>query len=799
MNQNLKITNKTIVFAGGGTGGHIWPLISIARYIKKNLGARVIYFGVGTILERRKWRSERIRSVTIPSGKIRSYRSLWNIIDPLIVPLGTIKALFWLVAYRPAFVFGKGGYGMLPTAIAARFLGIKVISHESDIVLGKSNNKILDWGGMILTAFPVDLYNVDPQKCQRMRYVGMPVHPDFYYDKLNDKRKVKNTILVFGGSQGAERINKLVARMWGELSELGEVIHITGPNNFNRYKYMLKKQDKRIQNNISLHPEIDDLPAIISGASVVICRGGATSLWELATAETPAVVIPLPEASGDHQRLNALWLSQEFPWITVVEEKNILPSRVLGLIKSKLSLKIKDYEPSKLIMPSEALAETSQVIKEALTANYLKSSRHFHLIGSEGVSMKGIAKVLKQMGHKVTGSDITLGGHSTKNITPDIDAVIYSSAAATESAPGNIEIDTAKKKGIPVIKRSRFINLLINNKKIIAVSGMHGKSTVATMIAFILKKAGYDPSYFIGVPDDSGNEMGGSYWGRGGMVVVEACEYDRSFCDFNADILIITNIEKEHIDYFRGGLPEIEKSFSNFIERSRPSANLIAGRGESVEKVISEVESDRPDVKIIKPNIPQNIKRNEFLIFGDHNFIDASLAIATTQIVGINEKDAWQILKQFKGANRRMQYMGKYQNTLIYDDYGHHPTEIAACINAFRQKYKNKKLTLIFQPHQIHRTKTFFDDFVKVLVEADKVIVTDIYEVAGREEEENITSEKLVSAINEKKKDHALFIPLPYSKIVEYLKNNISDYEGIILTIGATNIYRVAQGLIDGK
>lgn len=796
-NQNLKLKNRTIVFTGGGTGGHLWPLVSIVRMAKKSLDVLPIYFGTGTNLEHRIWRKERVRQVTIPSGKRRNYRSLWNLIDLFIIPFGVLKALVWLTVYRPALIFGKGGFGMMPTVIAARILGIQVISHESDIVMGKANRQVLQWGNLVLSAFPSELYDIPLPQKNRIRYIGMPVHPNFYEEKKHKNNKSKKTILVFGGSQGAERINRFIADMWDKLVELGDVVHITGPQNYRKYKYLLTRQREKVKDGIKLFPEVDDLPEYIVEASVVISRAGSTSLWEIIASETPAVIIPLPEAAGDHQRLNALWLSQEFPWITVAEERNMLPSKVLNLLSSKLSKDVELPDILSLIMPDESLIEVGRVIEEALIKTYLFKPRHFHLVGDQGVSMKGVAKVLRQMGHKVTGSDLVTGGHSADNITRDIDAVIFSSATATSSAPGKLELDAAQKLNIPTIKRSRFISFLVNTNKLVAVAGMHGKSTTASMVAYILKKANYHPSYFIGVPETlASQDIGAANWDKNGYVtIVEACEYDRSFQDFNADVVTVTNIEKEHLDYFKGGIKEIENAFTDFIEKSRPSAMLVIGGDSSSQNIIESIKSTRPDINIVKSPANISVKQSDYVFFGRHNFLNAAQAVIVAREFGIEASQAWEALKTFKGAKRRLELVGESSGAPVFDDYGHHPTEIKASISALREKYPNKRLWVVFQPHQVSRTKDFFGEFVDVLQKADNLVVVDIYEVAGREKQNDISSEKLVHAINKKKENLAVYIPLPYEKVSQYLLEKITNKD-IVLTIGATDIYKVAEDLI---
>lgn len=814
--KNLKLNNKTVVFTGGGTGGHLWPLVSVVRWTKIRYGIKPVYFGTGTKLERRVWRRENVRQVTIPSGKKRNYASWRNIFDYFWLGVGFIKALIWLSAVRPGLVVGKGGYGMLPTIVAARWLGIRVVSHESDIVMGRANRYALDHGHIVLTAFPADFYDATPTQKTRLRYVGMPIHPDFYhkFETLSDdliarpkiekalKNKVKKTILVFGGSQGSTRINDLIVRLWPRLSEFGHVVHITGEVGYKSVQNIYRNVPKDLQEKIEVHKEVDDLPTFIRRASVVIARAGSTSLWEIASSATPSLIIPLPEAAADHQRLNAVWFAQEFPFISVIEEKSIQDEEMLGRIKRKLTHENIDVA-APVVMPDFALRAVGDVIYEELVANYLASPHHFHLVGAQGVSMKGIAELLKHGGHTISGSDVASGGHSALNITGDIDAVIYSSAVADEKSPGHIELKVANDKGIPTFKRARFIKDMMNVNRIVAVSGMHGKSTTTSMVVHILKEMGLDPSYLIGVPDTvpADGYMGGASKGRDNLFVLEACEYDRSFYQFPADLAVITNVEEEHLDYFKGGLKEIENSFVEFLSILRPGATVVTADSDpSVTRIIKSAEAERPDLVFVKQANASNqikINRSEYQFFGDHNFRNAQLAVETVFHFGISRDDGWRSLKTFRGARRRLEYIGLSNGALVYDDYGHHPTEILADIEALKKKYPDRELTMVFQPHQVSRTKLLFNDFVASLSRADNIIITDIHKVTGREEKETVTGEELAQAVAKKNKN-ACYVASPYDNIVEYLQGKI-DRKDMVLTVGATDICEVAKGLVDGN
>lgn len=679
---------------------------------------------------------------------------------------------------------------MVPTAAAARVLGIPVVSHESDIVMGKANRWLLDRGGLVLTAFPAKEYN--DVKNKFTRYVGMPIHPGYFE---SSGRKAKNKIVIFGGSQGSVRINRCAEEIWTKLTELSEVVHVSGTYDYKRLRVLHSKLPEETRKKIQILNETDNLPELTSSAKLIIGRAGATSLWEMVYCETPSIVIPLPESAGDHQRLNAIYMSREFPWIKVLDEKELTPDKLLQMVKTGISGSLGDAQSTSLIMPKDAVAEIGTVLSEMLDKAYLSRPRNIHIVGLKGVSMAGIAKILGQQGHRVTGSDLVIAGHSAANITKKIDVVVYSSAASDKSAPGYVEIEKAKELGIPTYKRSVFISKLFNANKVVAISGMHGKSTVTSMTTFILSQAGYSPKYLIGVPEDrSFAGIGAAGWGRGFVAVVEACEYDRSFCDLKSDVMVVTNIEEEHLDYFKGGLREIEKAFADFVLDSRFDSTLVISPQPTVQKVAQGAQEIRTDIMLVKTGIVNNIDWQQYQFFGKHNYLDASLAVAACETFGIDKQTSWEILKKFKGAKRRMEYVGEYNGNPVYDDYGHHPTEIKTVLDAVKQKYPEEKILLIFQPHQISRTRSFFNDFVKNLSFADKAIITDIYEVAGREKQEDISASSIAEKINQQTPGKAEFIPLPYENIERHI-GNMTDFKGIIITMGATDIYMVSYAL----
>lgn len=415
----------------------------------------------------------------------------------------------------------------------------------------------------------------------------------------------------------------------------------------------------------------------------------------------------------------------------------------------------------------------------------------YFLIGDQGVSMAGIKKILAAQGHDVGGSDLKTGGHDPKNISPDLDAVIYTSAALPGS-PADVEVEAAKKLKIPLFKRSEFIGRMLPDQKIIAVTGMHGKTTTASMIAQILENAGLDPSALIGAPakDDRSARLG-----TGEYFVVEACEYDRSFLDFPVVIGIITNIEPEHLDYYRGGLPEIVQAFSQFI--SRTGKCLIAWTADKNINQAIAVARPKP-AKIIRYGLDSGDIKQTTLnlavgIIGQHNILNALAAYSLAQYLGIDDRITRKALRDFSGAKRRLEKVGTVGNTIVIDDYGHHPTEIEATLSALSEHYPNKPLIVVFQPHQASRLRELFKGFSTVFGRAARVIILPVFQVPGRDEPEIKTSQDLVRALK-KQGVNSCYLP-DYNTATDELKKILGKNQ-IILTLGATDVYQIAENLI---
>ena len=431
-----------------------------------------------------------------------------------------------------------------------------------------------------------------------------------------------------------------------------------------------------------------------------------------------------------------------------------------------------------------------------------------HFIGIGGIGMSGLARIAASRGDEVSGSDQSpcpfpgaAVGHAAANVPPGVELVVRSAAIKDD----NVEVVEARKRNIPVLKYAEMLGRMTREKLTIAVSGCHGKTTTTSMIAYALHRAGFQPSYVCGgVISQLGSNAAP---GAGKHLVVEACEYDRSFLNLSPACAVVTNIEEDHLDYYKD-IDEIAGAFRDFAARcSGPviasldnvhSARLLAdlkGKGESfsVDKDADwrarniEVFDGRWSFDVLKYGRP--FGRYALGVAGLHNVANALAAIAACTWAGMGQEILQVALAEFNGAARRFQKLGERGGALVIDDYGHHPTEVQATLKAARERYPDRKIWCVFQPHQTSRTRIFLKEFARSFSDASVVLLPEIYE-ARPSGEKKVSSADLAQAISETGKA-ALFLPT-FDDVVAFLKEKATP-DCLILTMGAGNVDQVAQ------
>ena len=457
-------------------------------------------------------------------------------------------------------------------------------------------------------------------------------------------------------------------------------------------------------------------------------------------------------------------------------------------------------------------------------SNCFKDYKSYFLVGTGGAGMSAIAIVLKGMGYKVSGSDIKESryvnllrnegikiyiGHRKENIV-GFDAVVYSTAIPRD----NIEILAAKEKNIPIFSRSDILASILNSRKAIAVTGTHGKTTTTSMISLIFRGLDLDPTIIIG---GELNELGSNArFGEGDYVIAEACESDGSFLKYKPFVGVITNIEEDHLDYYKS-FENLSRSFIKFVENTK-TGGLVVINGDEVK--LNDIIG-RKDRKIICYGIgkkndiyAENIKISNFTssysliikkgnkkkkidvklnVPGIYNIKNSLAALAVCYGMGMSMKKAVEILKFFTGIKRRFEKRGEKNGALIFDDYAHHPTEIKVTLEAANAEKRDRIIT-IFQPHRYTRLQNLYNKFNDCFNYSDIVVITDVYG-AGEQPLPGITGKLLLNnLIDGGFKNRIVYIPR-LQDICKYLELNMREND-IVLLMGAGDITRVTEELL---
>ncbi len=431
-------------------------------------------------------------------------------------------------------------------------------------------------------------------------------------------------------------------------------------------------------------------------------------------------------------------------------------------------------------------------------------NKKIYMIGIGGISMSGIALLLTSNNNIIKGSDKQLSdiisdlrnknieitiGYNLEAIK-DSDIIVYTAAIKEEDK----ELKYAKKLKKEIYERSEFLGILTKEyENVICISGTHGKSTTTGMISTIFLENNLNPTIQIGAILPSINSN--TNVGKKKYFIMEACEYNDSFLKFNPTSIAITNIDSDHLDYFKN-LDNIKKSFNKYVSLLPKNGKLIINNDDEnslnfikdntityginnnsnyMAKNISYIDTSYD--LYVNNNFTTKISLN---VLGLHNIYNSLAAIALSNQYIQDIEGIKKSLLKYTGVKRRFEYIKNYNNVKIYDDYAHHPNEIKTTYNSLKS-VKHKKHYIVFQPHTYSRTYEHLDEFAKILSKFDEVIIAPIY--AAREENiYNIKEDDLVNLIN-KYKGNSLYIN-SFDKIINYLKNNIKDND-LILTLGA--------------
>jgi UDP-N-acetylmuramate--alanine ligase len=447
---------------------------------------------------------------------------------------------------------------------------------------------------------------------------------------------------------------------------------------------------------------------------------------------------------------------------------------------------------------------------------------HIHFVGIGGIGMSGIAELLLNLGYRVSGSDLKssditarlqrLGGRIYRGHTPEqiegADVVVISSAVTAE----NPEVKAARQEAIPVIPRAEMLAELMRLKYSIAVAGAHGKTTTTSIVSAVLDGGGLDPTVVIGGKLKSIGTN--ARLGEGDFIVAEADESDGSFLKMSPAIAVVTNIDREHLDYYPD-MATIQESFLQFINRI-PFYGLavLCLDNEPLQELIPRIEkrtvtygmTSQADVRANHVEFvgmgsrftlqyqEEQLGRIRLNLAGIHNVYNAMAAVAVGMELEIPFETIKTVLENLEGVQRRLEIKGEVEGITVVDDYGHHPTEIKATLQAARDAWPNRRIVVVFQPHRYSRTRALFDEFSRSFYQSDMLLVLPIYS-AGEPRIEEVDSGSLCEAIRKHGHKDVFYHP-DFAAALEALQEAVQTGD-VVLTLGAGDVWKLGESLVE--
>ncbi len=451
-------------------------------------------------------------------------------------------------------------------------------------------------------------------------------------------------------------------------------------------------------------------------------------------------------------------------------------------------------------------------------------TRHIHMVGIGGIGMSGMAEILLLRGYEVTGSDQSksettkrleqLGAtvyyqHDPSNVG-EADVVVYTSAVKADE---NVETREAMSRKIPVIKRSEMLAELMRMKFGIGVAGTHGKTTTTTMIGHVVQDGHFDPTIIVGGRVHSFDKTN-AVVGKGDIIVVEADEYDRTFLSLSPSMVVITNIEAEHLDIYND-IDDVKNAFTEFANKVPfYGAAIVCLDNPEVRSILPNIKRRtisygyNPQAQVRALNVSQNAMTTTFTVLsedetlgdihlkapGDHNIKNALAAVAVGLELGISFEEIKAGLERFEGVFRRFQVKVETDELIVIDDYAHHPTEVQATIQAARKAWEKRRIVAVFQPHLYSRTQQLYKEFGLSFFDAEVLVVTDVY--PSREEPIEGVDGALIADTAKNFGHKDVHYVKEKTELHHQLKEIVKDGD-VVITMGAGDVYKYGEKFVE--
>ncbi|MBI3647855.1 MAG: UDP-N-acetylmuramate--L-alanine ligase [Actinobacteria bacterium] len=790
-----------VVIAGGGTAGHVFPAIALARRLVEEHDARVTFVGTLVGQEAQLVPAAGFEFHGVSAEQMPRKLSA-KVLRAPFTALASVRACRPLVADADVVV-GMGGYASLPAVLAARWTRIPLVLHEQNAVPGLANRLAARWARTVALSFAdasarlPKVRTVVTGDPVREAILDVPRSRDALAKEAWEELELepgRSTIVVIGGSQGALSLDRAVAGAVpllagrADLQPCGRACRRDQHRRADRLRGSVRARALPVRDREP--PASQRERARAGGRGRGAARRAAHARNVRCEGRVPA---GRPRSAG----------ADEGGGVRVGEARRGFPTRPRGR-GGGVSATV--YSPPPGSIPTLEVPDLTGV-------------RRVHMIGIGGAGMRNLAKLMLARGIAVSGSDLkdskgvrelrdagaeVAVGHAPQNVG-DPDAVVISSAILER----NVELREARRRSLPVWARAQVLAAAATGYRAIAVAGTHGKTTTTSMVAVILERAGLDPTFVIG---GDLNEIGsGARAGAGDLFVAEADESDGSFLLMRPAVGIVTNVEIDHVDFYGGGREEIESAFAAFARRcghvvvccdDEGALRAIEASGvPGLTYGTAEGSDARLRVASVGPGGAAGTLRLDggeveirLRVDGAHNLLNAAAAVAATGLAGVDAATAAAALASFMGVRRRFEHRGSARGADFYDDYGHVPTELAVTLDVARRTGPNR-LVAVFQPHRYSRTQALWRELGASLVEADLVVVTDVYG-ADQDPIPGVTGGMVVEGIRLAAPGKAV-VYLPHrADVVRFLAEEVREGD-LVVTMGCGDVWMLGEAALE--
>lgn len=786
-----------ILLSGGGTLGSVSSLIAIKNALPE---ADYLFVGTRTGPERAFVQKNGIRYTAIITCKFRRYISIRNLIDLLKFPVAIIRALYLIARYHPDLILTSGSFVSVPIALAGRLLGRKVFLHQQDIERGLANRLIAPIATVITTTFPDQAALF---KGRRTVCTGNPVRPLALTP--GSERKL---ILIIGGSSGAFGFNNALNALIPEFVHEFEIVHVFGTKNFH--------QRLDLPHNYTPVTFLGkDYNEILSRAQIVISRAGMATITELAAARKATILVPLPHT---HQEANARYFHDKKAAIMVRQDDPLRLREQIRMLAQDESARKKMSEKLHVLFPAHAEQTYRTLIMETITKAPTRNKPVVYIIGIGGIGISSLASYFQDLGYRVLGSDLAASTvtrklekdgvgvfyqHRKSNLPRETSLVLYSSAVPQN----NEELMEAQRRQLEVLSYNEYLGKLSTEYRTVGISGTHGKTTTTAMTGYVLKESGRDPMIIVGslIPQFGDRNY---YHGSERTLILEADEYRAHMLLLHPSIIVINNLEADHLDFYHN-LGDITETFRKYISaipdngiliKNADDPNLTSFQSQQTVTfgITSQADYQAHHIRIERQRQYFYVSKNgktlgstAVRLPGIFNVYNALAAITVADVLEADINRIFKALPEFRGSWRRFEHVGTFKGSDVYSDYAHHPTAITATLKGFREFYPDKKLFVVFQPHSFDRTEKLFDGFTRSFADADTLVLTEVYDVAGRDMARNVTSKDIFDKM---KKKNAYYAPT-LDDAQELIEKHLTPND-ILVIMGAGDIDSLARSLV---